>query len=88
MSITYSTKGMIYIVSSKEYLPCLPYEEDVSKTYKIKSGTILKFIGIKEFGYNNNFIIMEVMETGATVLLAMSCEEHLEMIPSRNSYHR
>lgn len=88
MSILYSSKGTIYVVAGKQYLPCLPYEKEIGKTFKLKPGTVLRFLEIKPFGMDNDFMVMEVMESGDTVLLSMSCEEFLDKIPSRKNRYK
>jgi hypothetical protein len=88
MTIQVHLPDSVYVVKvtdGSDYIPCLPYE-DQSTTYKLKSDTIVKYIKTKELGFGNNFYVIEIIDSGDTVLLPISSASHLLRIPSKNKF--
>jgi len=88
MNINYA-KDTVLVVNSlkKNYksIPCLPYE-NLSETIKIKHGTIIKFLELKTLGFNNEFMLCEILSNGDIVLVPLSCDEMLDILPSKNKF--
>jgi len=70
---------------SERYIPCLPYENQ-TLTYRLKEGTVVKFLEEKDIGSGNNFYVMEVLDTGDTVLVPPSFKKDLYRIYSTSNY--
>jgi len=88
MTIRTEIPDSVYVVKvtdGSDYIPCLPFE-DLSTTFKLKNDTLVKFLTTKELGYGNSFFVMELLESGDTVLLPMSCAGFLIRIPSKNKF--
>lgn len=83
----------IFIVEIKDekmaekdkYIPCLPYENQ-TETFKLYHGTVVKFIEQKELGMGNTFYVVEVLDTGDTVLMPPSFKDCLYKIYSHIRY--
>lgn len=86
MTIRTELKDSIYVVEITDggkFVPCIPYECN-SKTTALRNGEMLKFVEVKEIGMNNDFLVLELIESGDTVLVAPSCISFFKRIPSKN----